>query len=100
MAFPRAQDLPRTPILVRGGRLVTMDAERRVVRADVLIEDGRIARIGSIRAPRGARVLEAGGAAVIPGLVQAHVHLCQALLRNHADGLELLEWLKQRVWPF
>jgi cytosine/adenosine deaminase-related metal-dependent hydrolase len=37
---------------------------------------------------------------VIPGLVQAHVHLCQVLFRNHADGLELLDWLSQRIWPY
>ncbi len=69
--------------------------------ADVLIEDGRIARVGrGLRAPRGAQVIECRGRAVIPGLVQAHVHLCQVLFRNHADGLELLEWLSRRIWPF
>jgi cytosine/adenosine deaminase-related metal-dependent hydrolase len=31
--------------------------------------------------------------------VQAHVHLCQVLFRNQADGLELLDWLAQRIWP-
>lgn len=99
-----AQDLSKGPILLRGGRLVTMDAERRVLRADLLVEDGRLSRIGAegraLRAPRGAQVVDCSGRAVIPGLVQAHVHLCQVLLRNHADGLELLDWLKQRVWPF
>ncbi len=100
MALANAHELSRDPILLRGGRLVTMDAQRRVLRADLLIEDGRIARIGAIRAPRGVRVLDCTGRVVIPGLVQAHVHLCQVLLRNHADGLELLDWLKRRVWPF
>jgi 5-methylthioadenosine/S-adenosylhomocysteine deaminase len=78
-----------------------MDAERRVVRADLLVEDGRIARIASgLRAPRGATVIDCAGKVVMPGLVQAHVHLCQVLFRNQADGLELLEWLSQRIWPY
>ena len=91
---------PRGPLLLRGGTLVTMDPQRRVRREDLLIEDGRLSRIGrGLRAPKGARVIDCAGSAVIPGLVQAHVHLCQVLFRNHADGLELLDWLEQRIWP-
>ena len=78
-----------------------MDARRSVVRGDVLVADGRIARVGrGLRAPPGTQVIDCAGRAVIPGLIQAHVHLCQALFRNHADGLELLDWLSQRLWPY
>jgi len=88
-------------ILLRGGTVVTMDARRSVLRADVLVERDRIARIGkTLRAPRGARVVDCAGKAIIPGLVQAHVHLCQVLFRNQADGLALLDWLSQRIWPY
>jgi 5-methylthioadenosine/S-adenosylhomocysteine deaminase len=45
------------------------------------------------------RVIDATGCAVVPGLVQAHVHLCQAMFRGMADDLPLLEWLRQRIWP-
>lgn len=87
-------------ILLRGGTVLTMDAQRSVARADVLVAEGRIARIGrGLRAPK-AKVIECAGRAVVPGLVQAHVHLCQALFRNQADGLELLDWLSQRIWPY
>src|SRR3954469_979035 len=87
-------------IVLRGGTLVTVDARRRVLEGDLLIERDRIARMGAFRAPRGAREIDCSGKAVIPGLVQAHVHLCQALFRNQADGLELLDWLSRRIWPF
>src|SRR5205807_6999289 len=87
--------------LLRGGTVITMDARRRVARADLLVEEGRIARIAAgLRAPSGAEVIDCAGKAVLPGLIQAHVHLCQVLFRNHADGLELLEWLSQRIWPY
>jgi cytosine/adenosine deaminase-related metal-dependent hydrolase len=46
-----------------------------------------------------ARVIDARGCAVIPGFVQAHVHLCQALFRGMADDMPLLEWLRSRIWP-
>jgi 5-methylthioadenosine/S-adenosylhomocysteine deaminase len=44
-------------------------------------------------------VIDAYGKVVLPGFVQAHVHLCQTLFRGQADDLELLDWLKKRIWP-
>ena len=88
--------------LVRGGTVVTCDAADRVVQGDVLVEGGRIVAVG--RAPTSGvkgltRMIDARGCAVIPGFVQAHVHLCQALFRGMADDMPLLEWLKARIWP-
>ena len=89
------------PLLLRGGTLLTMDKARSVRREDLLIEDGHLTRIGrGLRPPRGAQVIDCAGRVVIPGLIQAHVHLCQVLFRNQADGLVLLDWLQQRIWPF
>lgn len=88
-------------LLVRGGTLVTMDAARRVVKGDLHVRDGRIVSVlapGAVVA-HGGTVLDVRGRLVIPGLVQAHIHLCQTLFRNHADGLPLLDWLKKRIWP-
>ena len=93
-------------IWIRGGTVVTCDDDERVLEGDVLVGDGRILAVGSAervaaaRQGRGpCRILEAAGCAVLPGFVQAHVHLCQVLLRGMADDLPLLEWLKQRIWP-
>ena len=36
---------------------------------------------------------------MLPGFVQAHLHLCQTLLRNGPENLELLPWLESHVWP-
>src|SRR4051794_38544816 len=36
----------------------------------------------------------------MPGLVQAHVHTVQTLARGRADALELLDWLRQVIWPY
>jgi imidazolonepropionase-like amidohydrolase len=45
--------------------------------AAVLVQDGRIERVGaaSDAVPEGARVLDAGGRTLMPGLVDAHVHV-------------------------
>ncbi len=88
-------------VLLRGGAVVTMDAARTVhPRADVLIEGGQIREIGPRLRPHAmTRVVDARDAAVLPGLVQTHVHLCQALFRGMADDLPLMRWLRERIWP-
>lgn len=87
------------PILVKGGTVVTMDAQRRIVDADVLLDKGRIAAIGNGLDAGEAQVIDASGLVVLPGFVQGHTHLGQALLRGLAEGRDLLRWLRERVWP-
>jgi 5-methylthioadenosine/S-adenosylhomocysteine deaminase len=89
----------RVDTIVRGGTVVTCDPGDRVLEGDLLVRDGRIAALGRVKPEGLARVLDARGCAVVPGLVQAHVHLCQVLLRGMADDLPLLDWLRKRIWP-
>jgi 5-methylthioadenosine/S-adenosylhomocysteine deaminase len=91
----------RRSVLVRGGTVVPM-AERGVqLQADVRIEDGRIAAVApGLDSEAGCDVLDATDALVLPGFVQAHVHVVQSLARNRAEGLPLLRWLAERIWPY
>lgn len=89
-----------TRVLIKGGTVVTMNQKREVARGDVLIEGDRIASIGEVRRLKVDEEIDATGKLVIPGLIQPHIHLCQTLFRGYADDLELLEWLRQRIWPF
>jgi cytosine/adenosine deaminase-related metal-dependent hydrolase len=86
-------------LVVHGGTVVTMDAKRRVLVGDVLVRGGAIVGIGRVPSNTRARSLDARGCVVIPGFVQAHVHLCQALFRGMADDLPLMTWLRERIWP-
>jgi len=90
-------------LLLRGGSVVTMDSARRVLDADVLVANGRIERVGpsdrrTVGQPKPA-VMDCSGLIVMPGLIQAHIHLCQTLFRGLADDLSLEDWLTQRIWP-
>ncbi|HEX8070839.1 MAG TPA: 5'-deoxyadenosine deaminase [Pyrinomonadaceae bacterium] len=85
-------------ILIKGGTLVTVDDADRVFAGDLLVRGARIAAVGAVSAPAD-RVIDARGCAVLPGFVQTHIHLCQTLFRGAADDLQLIDWLKQRVWP-
>jgi dihydroorotase len=62
-------------LLLKGGRVID-PASRRDGAFDVLIEDGRIARVGRDLPVDGAEVFEvARGSLVVPGLIDMHVHL-------------------------
>lgn len=88
------------PVCFRGGTIVTCDESDTVVQGDLLVDEGRIVAVGKLPRDVGpVRVVDASGCAVVPGLVQAHVHLCQVLFRGMADDLPLLEWLQKRIWP-
>ena len=90
-------------LLLRGGRVVTMDPSRRILDADILVEQGRIKSVGRLDRWKDGKkkppVLDCTGLIVLPGLVQAHVHLCQTLFRGLADDLALEAWLSDRIWP-
>ena len=60
-------------VLVVGGELIDAGGRRR---ADVRIHGGRIAEIGEgLEPPRSARILDASGCLIAPGLVDLHTHL-------------------------
>ncbi len=83
--------------------VLTQDSRRRIFRGNIRIEEGRIAALTSQtpkRIPRGTPVIDASGLTILPGFVQAHIHLCQTLFRNQADDMELLDWLTKRIWVF
>ncbi len=86
-------------ILIKGGAIITLDADERIVTGDLLIHDGRIVSVGDPVDEEAGEIIDARGCAVLPGFVQTHIHLCQTLFRGAADDLPLIDWLKQRVWP-
>lgn len=65
---------PVDPILIEGARCFD-GRDLLPERVDLLVEDGRVGWIGSGSAPDGARRIAAGDRLLMPGLVDAHVHL-------------------------
>ena len=62
-------------LLVRGG-LIFDAVHQEPYKADILVKDGKIKQIGEgIKAPRGAKVIDAEGLNVYPGLVECHGHI-------------------------
>ncbi|MGZ3673017.1 MAG: amidohydrolase family protein [Ktedonobacterales bacterium] len=66
------------PVAVVGARLIDGTGAEPVDDGVLVLEGERIAAIGrrdDVRIPRGATVIEANGMAVMPGLIDCHVHL-------------------------
>ena len=59
-------------LLIKGGQVVFAD---EVKAADILLENGKIAKIGKNLKADGAEVIDAAGLTVFPGLIDMHVHL-------------------------
>jgi 5-methylthioadenosine/S-adenosylhomocysteine deaminase len=80
-------------ILIKSGYIITLNAAGSRLYGDILIRDDRIEQIAPDIDYPAEKVINANGRLVLPGLVQAHLHLCQSLLRGQADDMGLLDWL-------
>ncbi|MAA74476.1 MAG: dihydroorotase [Salinisphaeraceae bacterium] len=69
--------------LISNARVVN---EGRIFDADVLVKDGRIDKIdSSISAPEGARVIDARGRHLLPGMIDDQVHFREPGLTHKAE---------------
>ena len=67
-------------------------------RTDILIDGGRIVRIGSdLSSLPGAEQVDCSTKAVIPGFVNMHSHAAMVLLRGIHEDLTLYDWLNN-IW--
>jgi imidazolonepropionase-like amidohydrolase len=77
-----AKKASSAPLLaVVGGTVVDVVRGRSIPNAVVLLEGGKIIKVGpaaSVAVPRGARVIRAAGKTVLPGLWDMHAHFQQA----------------------
>ena len=90
--------------LIHNALIVTVDAEFTILEnSAIFIETGRIDRIWTPttteKLPEADEVVDAGGAIVMPGLVNAHTHLPMSLFRGIADDLPLQTWLEEHIFP-
>lgn len=63
-------------VAIRAGRLIDGKGGAPVANAVILIEGDRITAVGpGLAIPRDARVIDLGGATVLPGLIDCHTHV-------------------------
>lgn len=94
----------RADLIVAGGTVVTMDAQKRVIEdGAVAVRGDSIVGVGTsveIESQFGAaRTIEARNELVLPGLINGHAHTAMSLFRGIADDLALDDWLHKYIFP-
>lgn len=69
-------------VLIKNGTVLTI-TNGALENTDVLVRDGKIARIGKdLRTPRGVEVVDATGKFVMPGIIDAHSHIAGSAINE------------------
>jgi len=88
--------LASLPVVLHAARLLDIEAGRILTPGEVLVEGGKIVAAGSsVAHPSGAETIDLGDTTLMPGLIDAHVHL---FLHPGAEDLQtVIESVPQRV---
>ena len=78
-------------ILIKGGRVVPVAGTAQEIKADVLIDGGKIVAIEP-NLSADAEVIDASGSIVMPGFVDTHRHVWQTQLRTVATDWSLFDY--------
>jgi imidazolonepropionase-like amidohydrolase len=88
-ATAKAQTEPAHSIVLHAARLLDIESGRIVSPGEVLVQGERIAEVGSkVAHPSGAETIDLGDSTLLPGLIDAHVHL---FLHPGAEDLQTVE---------
>src|SRR6185503_18554513 len=80
---PAPAPTPEPTIVLKAARLFDGTSDRLVTPGLVVVTGGKITAVGSdATVPAGARVVDLGDATLLPGLIDAHVHLTQEMTDN------------------
>jgi len=94
-----------TDLLIKNALVITMDGKRRIIEdGAVAVEGDSIVAVGKSETLsdryRVRKVIDAAGKAVLPGLINTHMHIGYVMLKGIASDItERLAWLSA-VYPY
>ena len=89
LAFAQVE---RGTMLIKNGTVLTV-TKGTFENTDVLIRDGKISQIGkNISAPSGAKVIDATGMHVMPGIIDAHSHIAVSAINESSTPVSAMVW--------
>ncbi len=78
---------PARATVIRAGRLVDPETGRASLNQTIVVEGGKIKAVGSnVQTPAGATVIDLSRSTVMPGLFDAHTHLCMSVDMRRDKG--------------
>jgi len=76
-------------VVLRAARLLDIETGKMIAPGEVLVQGERIAEVGpAVRRPAGAEVIDLGDRTLMPGLIDAHIHL---FLHPGAEDLQTVQ---------
>ena len=85
-------------ILIKNGLVVTVNKNDEIKKMDILIENDEIKFLGDYNGPYD-KLINAENKVIMPGLINTHTHLGMSIFRGTSDGLPLMSWLNDKIWP-
>ena len=83
-------------VLVKNGTVITV-TNGTLENTDVLIVDGKIKKIGkNLKAPKGAKTVDASGMHVMPGIIDAHSHIALNAINESTSPVTSEVWVGGR----
>src|SRR5579872_1849117 len=91
-------------LLITGGTVITMDPEFRVIEdGAVAVEGDKISMVGKraevAASGPAAKIMDATGTLVMPGMINGHAHAAMSLFRGLAEDHSLDDWLQKYIFP-
>jgi imidazolonepropionase-like amidohydrolase len=85
----KPQNSPSLPIVLHAARLLQVDTGTILQPGEILVQGDRISAVGtSVDHPQGAKIIDLGDVTLLPGLIDAHVHL---FLHPGAEDLQTVQ---------
>jgi imidazolonepropionase-like amidohydrolase len=88
-AAGQGQPAPAHPIVLHAARLFDVKTGRIVQPGEVLVQEDRVVEVGTaVKHPGGTEVIDLGDRTLMPGLIDAHIHL---FLHPGAEDLQTVQ---------
>lgn len=88
-SFAQSTNPPKSAVVLHAARLVEIETGKIIMPGEVLVDGERIVEAGaSVKHPSGAQIVDLGDTTLLPGLIDAHVHL---FLHPGAEDLQTVE---------
>ena len=91
-------------LLITNGSVLTMDPQETLIKnGGVAVSADRIVKAATedvlTASYQAAKIIDARGGIIMPGLVNAHTHAAMTCFRGLADDLPLMTWLHDHIFP-
>ncbi len=86
-AAPQAPQEPAPQVIaIKAGKLVDPETSATRTNQVILVEGKKIKAVGNVAIPAGATVIDLSKSTVLPGMFDAHTHLCMTVNKQRDNG--------------